>query len=69
MGQELQTWFSVEEMAKFLGVSTIWIYRMTKLEKMPYHRVGKLLKFNRDEINKWVLGNKSNFKTSGEKKS
>lgn len=62
MKEELKTWFSVSEIAQFLGVSKETIYSMTTSKKMPHHKIGRLLKFNRDEINKWVL-NQTKSKT------
>jgi excisionase family DNA binding protein len=52
------TWFNVVECAKYLGVSKETIYRLLDKKKIPSHRLGKLWKFNRTELDKWMLRKK-----------
>lgn len=47
-------WFSVDEIAAYLGVSKETVYRWLQDEKVPAHRVGKLWKFKPSEIDAWV---------------
>jgi excisionase family DNA binding protein len=51
---------SVKEVAKYLSVSTVTIYRWTrkKLNGLPYHRLGGLLKFTVSEVDQWVADNR-----------
>ena len=47
-------WLSVDEIAKYLGVSSDTVYRWIDKHKMPAHRMGRLWKFKRDEVDEWV---------------
>jgi excisionase family DNA binding protein len=52
---ELEPWFSVEEIARHLGVSKETIYRWLEREIVPAHRMGKLWKFKPSEVDQWVM--------------
>jgi excisionase family DNA binding protein len=45
---------SVTEICKYLGVSNDTIYKWIEKHKMPAHRMGRLWKFKKDEVDKWV---------------
>lgn len=47
-------WFSVEEIAEYLGVSKDTIYAWINKRSMPAHRIGRLWKFKTDEVDEWV---------------
>lgn len=47
-------WLSVEEISKYLGVSNDTVYRWIDKHRMPAHRMGRLWKFKKDEIDEWV---------------
>ena len=47
-------WLSVEEVAAYLGVKRNTVYRWIANKNMPAHRVGRLWKFKRAEIDEWV---------------
>lgn len=55
MNQTIEPWFSVEEIARHLGVSKETIYRWLDREVIPAHRMGKLWKFKPSEVDLWVL--------------
>lgn len=48
-------WFSVEEIAAYLGVSKETIYRWLDKGKVPSHRMGKLWKFKPREVDSWIM--------------
>lgn len=52
-------WLSVDEIAEYLGVKRATIYSWVHLSKIPSHKVGRLLKFKRSEIDKWVKSGKA----------
>jgi len=47
-------WLSVEEISKYLGVSNDTVYRWIDKHRMPAHRMGRLWKFKKDELDEWV---------------
>lgn len=48
-------WLSVQEIARHLGVSRDTVYTWLGKQIMPAHRVGRLWKFRRSEVDAWVL--------------
>ncbi len=49
-------WFSVDEIAAYLGVSRDTVYAWLNKREMPGHKVGRLWKFKRAEVDAWVRG-------------
>lgn len=49
-------WRNVQEIAKYLGVSTDSVYRWVERRGLPVHRVGRLLRFKCSEVDQWVHG-------------
>jgi len=47
-------WLSVDEIGKYLGISSDTVYRWIDRYGMPAHRMGRLWKFKRDEVDEWV---------------
>jgi excisionase family DNA binding protein len=47
-------WLSVEEAASHLGVSRDTVYRWIDHRGLPAHKVGRLWKFKKEEIDAWV---------------
>jgi excisionase family DNA binding protein len=47
-------WLSVEEIAEYLGISRDTVYTWLSARGMPAHKVGRLWKFKRDEVDQWV---------------
>jgi excisionase family DNA binding protein len=47
-------WLSVDEISEYLGVSKDTVYTWISAKGMPAHRVGRLWKFKRDEVDGWV---------------
>ena len=48
------SWYSVEEIAEHLGVSKDTVYAWISKKNMPAHRVGRLWKFQKVEIDNWI---------------
>lgn len=42
--------------AKFLSISTAQIDKLIRERNLPFHRVGDVKRFDRDEIRAWVKG-------------
>ena len=49
-----ERWLSVAEIADYLGVKRDTVYKWITRRGMPAHKVGRLWKFQRDEIDQWV---------------
>jgi excisionase family DNA binding protein len=47
-------WLSVDEIAKYLGVRRDTIYRWINDKGMPAHKIGRLWKFKKDQVDAWV---------------
>ncbi len=47
-------WYSVEEIAEYLGISKETVYRWVDRSKIPAHRVGKFWKFKTSEVDAWI---------------
>ena len=46
--------YDVQELAEYLSVSTQWIYERVQLKEIPYIKVGKLLRFQKSDIDRWL---------------
>ena len=45
----------VDELAKYLGgVSRDWIYQRTAGNEIPFVKVGRMIKFRRSDIDRWL---------------
>lgn len=59
--QELDDrWLSVTEIAKYLGVSEDTIYRWKNEKRIPGHKIGRMWKFKRAEVDAWVTSDDTN---------
>lgn len=53
-------WIGLEEAAEYLGVRPITVREWIKKEKgIPAHKIGKMWKFKRLELDDWVKSGKS----------
>lgn len=60
-----ERWLSVDEIARYLGVAPVTVYRWLEKGKIPAHRVGKLWKFRTSEVDSWVTRGNAAEPTSG----
>ena len=47
-------WLSVDEICTYLGIGRDTIYKWIDKKNLPAHRVGRLWKFKKDEVDDWV---------------
>ena len=52
-------WLSLEEIALHLGVKKDTVYKWLAAKKIPAHKVGRLWKFSKPEIDTWVKSGKA----------
>ena len=53
MNQE-QRWLSVAEIAEHIGIKQETVYTWVAQKGLPAHKVGRLWKFDRKEVDDWV---------------
>jgi excisionase family DNA binding protein len=47
-------WLSVDEIAAYLGIKRDTVYRWISERNLPGHKIGRLWKFQKKEIDEWV---------------
>jgi len=47
-------WLSVSEIAAHLGIKRDTVYQWLAKKQMPAHRMGRLWKFRKEEVDEWV---------------
>ena len=47
-------WLSVDEIAAYLGIKRDTVYVWIERRNMPAHKVGRLWKFRKDEVDEWI---------------
>ena len=63
-------WLSVDEIAAYLGVKRDTVYSWISNKDLPAHRMGRLWKFKREEVDEWVhAGGAAGGETNAESQS
>jgi len=52
--KELEKFFSVEEVAQYIGFKKASIYGLINRKSIPYIKCGRLLKFEKSQIDLWL---------------
>jgi excisionase family DNA binding protein len=52
MKNDLSPWLTVEQAAAYLSLSRKALYQAVRRGQLPVHRLGKRLRFRRDEIDR-----------------
>ena len=52
-------WLSVDEIADYLGIKRDTVYKWIAEKGMPAHKIGRLWKFKKDEVDGWVREGKA----------
>ena len=55
-----ERWFSVDEIAAYLGIKRDTVYKWISEKQMPAHRMGRLWKFKVSQVDQWVEAGKAN---------
>ena len=50
-------WFSVDDVAEYLGIKRDTVYKWIGRRGMPAHKLGRLWKFRKNEVDEWVFAN------------
>jgi excisionase family DNA binding protein len=54
-----EKWIGLEEAAEYLGIKAVTLRKWIKEKKIPCHKIGKLWKFKKAEIDEWVQSGRS----------
>jgi excisionase family DNA binding protein len=52
-------WLSVDEIGDYLGIKRDTVYKWISEKGMPAHKIGRLWKFKKDEVDTWVRDGKA----------
>ena len=52
-------WLSISEIAQYLGVSSDTVYKWIERKSLPAHKIGRLWKFKKEEVDEWVRSGQS----------
>lgn len=59
MNNQVDNYIGLEEIATYLGVKSATVRTWIKTKELPAHRIGKLWKFKRSEVDEWINSGKS----------
>lgn len=48
----------IKQLSEHLGISVMTIYSWTSMRVIPFYKIGRLVKFDEAEIDKWLEGRK-----------
>jgi excisionase family DNA binding protein len=54
----MQKILTISEVAERLGMHPVSVYRLVKEARLPVFRIGRMLRFDADELEKWMLNAK-----------
>jgi excisionase family DNA binding protein len=57
-------WLSVDEISTHLGIKRDTVYKWISERQMPGHKIGRLWKFNQQEVDEWVRSGGANTSLS-----
>ncbi|MEE9368279.1 MAG: helix-turn-helix domain-containing protein [Pontiella sp.] len=52
-------WLSVDEIGDYLGIKRDTVYKWISEKDMPAHKIGRLWKFRKEEVDAWVRSGKA----------
>jgi excisionase family DNA binding protein len=52
---EARRLLDVEGLAERLNVNAHWVRRAVREKRLPYYKTGRLLRFDADEIERWLI--------------
>jgi len=64
----MTTWLTLEEAAKHLKIGKSTIYRLAREGDLPAHRMGRVWRFDAEELDAWVKKHHTAAKRSGSRK-
>jgi len=68
MSETEDRWLSIREICEHLGVISDTVYKWIDKYAMPAHRMGRLWKFKKDEVDEWVKAGGARSLSNSDKK-
>jgi excisionase family DNA binding protein len=59
MSEMTDRWLSISEISQYLGVSSDTVYKWIERKNLPAHKIGRLWKFKKEEVDEWVRSGQS----------
>jgi len=57
-------WITVKDAANFLSIKGKTIYYLVNHGLIPHYRIGKMVRFNKDELENWMKAKKAGSMTT-----
>ncbi len=54
MGSSDKEFYTVKELAELLCVKPLTIYRMVQRQELPFYKIGRSVRFRRDDIEEYL---------------
>ena len=51
---KIKAFFTPDELADFLAISKATVYRLVNKRQLPFHKIGGVLRFRKDDIEKYL---------------
>ena len=51
-------WLNADEASNYLGISSSNLYSLAQQGRIPGHKLGKMWRFNKADLDAWVRANK-----------
>ena len=58
-------WLDFDQACDYLGFSKSKLYKITMVDGIPLYRLGRLIRFERDELDAWISGHRVKLHVSG----
>lgn len=52
----IQAFYTPDELAEFLAISKPTVYRLVGKRQLPFHKIGGVLRFKREDIERYLEG-------------
>lgn len=49
-----EIWLSSQQVQEWLNITQDWLYDQVQKRQIPHIKIGRLLRFNKAEIKKWI---------------
>jgi len=54
----LKDFLTIDELSEYLSIKRSTLYSMVESGELPHYRIGRLIRFERSEVDRWVESNR-----------